>query len=208
MSIIETTPESTAAGPVARIYADDLQALGYVPSHTRAMAVNPEALAAWRALQAAIAGSLGLRRYELVTLAAARGLGSTACLLAHGKKALKFLTEDELIRVAHDHRTAGLPREEVAMMDFAIKLSTSSATMDDGDSQSLRDAGFGDREIVDIALAAAARNYFSRALQALAVDVDVPPGLGRELQDALLAPLRGPADHPAGATAPAPVSAD
>ncbi|WP_113718475.1 carboxymuconolactone decarboxylase family protein [Arthrobacter dokdonensis] len=208
MSIIETTPESTAAGPVARIYADDLQALGYVPSHTRAMAVNPEALAAWRALQAAIAGSLGVRRYELVTLAAARGLGSTACLLAHGKKALNFMTEDELIRVAHDYRTAGLPREEVAMMDFAVKLSTSSATMDDGDSQSLRDAGFSDREIVDIALAAAARNYFSRALQALAVDVDVPPGLGRELQDALLAPLRGSADHPAGAPAPAPVPDD
>ncbi|RAN77958.1 carboxymuconolactone decarboxylase [Bacillus sp. SRB_336] len=208
MSIIETTPDSTAAGPVARIYADDLQALGYVPSHTRAMAVNPEALAAWRALQAAIAGSLGVRRYELVTLAAARGLGSTACLLAHGKKALNFMTEDELIRVAHDYRTAGLSREDVAMMDFAVKLSTRSATMDDGDSQSLRDAGFSDREIVDIALAAAARNYFSRALQALAVDVDVPPGLGTELQDALLAPVRGSADRPAGAPAPARVLGD
>lgn len=194
MSIIETIPESAAEGPVARIYADDLQAMGYVPSHTRAMALNPEALFAWRALQTAIAGSLGLRRYELVTLAAARGIGSAACLLAHGKKALKFMPEDQLERVARDYRTAGLPADEVAMMDFAIKLSTGSAAMDDGDSQSLRDAGFSDREIVDIALAAAARNYFSRALHALAVDVDVPPGLGPELQDALLAPVGGAAD--------------
>ncbi|MCQ9163150.1 carboxymuconolactone decarboxylase family protein [Arthrobacter sp. STN4] len=198
MSVIETIPESAAAGPVAQLYADDVRALGYVPSHSRAMALNPGAFAAWRALQAAIAGSLGLRRYELVTLAAARGIGSAACLLAHGRKALTFMEADELERVARDYRTAGLPADEVAMMDFALKLSTASATMDDADSRSLRDAGFSDREIVDIALAAAARNYFSRALHALAVDVDVPPGLDPKLQDALLAPLGGPA-HPAPA---------
>jgi hypothetical protein len=50
----------------------------------------------------------------------------------------------------------------------------------------LRDAGFSDREIVDITLAAAARNYFSRAIQALAVGVQVPPGLSDRLHDALL----------------------
>lgn len=74
------------------------------------------------------------------------------------------------------------------MMDFAFRLSTDAKSMTAGDSQSLRDAGFSDREIVDIALAAAARNYFSKALQALAVDVDIPPGLSQELQNALLAP--------------------
>lgn len=58
---------------------------------------------------------------------------------------------------------------------------------DDGDSQSLRDCGFSDVEIVDVALAAAARNFFSRALQALAVDADVPPDLSEEVRNALLA---------------------
>lgn len=190
MSIVETVPETQARGLGAQIYADDFQALGYIPSHTKVLGLNPEALAAWRALQAAIAGPLGLRRYELVTLAAARGLESGACLLAHGKKALKFMTEEELIRLARNHHAADLSAAEVAMMDFAFRLSTDASAMNDGDSQTLRDAGFSDREIVDIALAAAARNYFSKALQALAVDVDVPPGLSRELQDALLAPLR------------------
>jgi uncharacterized peroxidase-related enzyme len=187
MSIVETIPGTSAAGSLAQIYADDLRALGYIPSHTKVLALNPEALAAWRVLQAAIAGSLGLRRYELVTLAAARGLESSACLLAHGKKALNFMTEEQLIRLARNHHTAQLSAAEVAMMDFAFRLSTDASTMTDGDSQSLRDNGFSDKEIVDIALAAAARNYFSKALQALAVDVDVPPGLSQELQDVLLA---------------------
>jgi alkylhydroperoxidase family enzyme len=70
-------------------------------------------------------------------------------------------------------------------MDFAAKLSCDSASMTDADSQRLRDVGFTDREIVDIALAASLRNYFSRALHALAVDVDVPPGLTPRLTAAL-----------------------
>ena len=49
--------------------------------------------------------------------------------------------------------------------------------MTDADSQALRDQGFSDRQIVDIALAAGARNYFSRTLQALAVPVEDVPGL-------------------------------
>jgi alkylhydroperoxidase family enzyme len=72
-------------------------------------------------------------------------------------------------------------------MDYAVKLSTDAAAMDDDDTRRLRDAGFSDREIADITLAAAARNYFSRALLALAVELDVPPGVSPELQDALLA---------------------
>ena len=53
----------------------------------------------------------------------------------------------------------------------------------------LRELGFTDREIVDITLAAAARNFLSRALLALAVPTDDLPGLGPELVDALLSPL-------------------
>ena len=74
-------------------------------------------------------------------------------------------------------------------MDFAVKLSTDSVNMSDADSQKLRDAGFSDREIIDIALAAAARNYLSRILQSLAVDVDMPPRLSGAMRAALLEPL-------------------
>lgn len=45
-------------------------------------------------------------------------------------------------------------------MRYATRLSTDADAMTDRDSQSLRDVGFTDRQIVDITLAAAARNYF------------------------------------------------
>lgn len=183
MTILRMTPEAEASGLTAEIYDDDRRSLGYVPSHTKAMSLNPEAYVAWESLIKAISSSLGLRRYELVTLAAAQGIGSTHCRLAHGKKMLGIIGEDELIAIARDFHTAGLPEAEVAMMDYALKLSTDAAAMTEGDAQKLRDVGFSDREIADVTFAAAARNYISRSVLVF------PEGVSDELQDALLAPL-------------------
>ena len=182
-----------AAGHVADMYADDLRDDGFVFSHTQAMAINPEAHQAFEALMRAIVPSIGVRTYELATLAAARGIPSPHCLLAHGRKALRAgaLDEDQLESVALDYESAGLSDADVAVMRFADRLSTDAAAMTDADSQALRDQGFSDRQIVDIALAAAARNFFSRTLQALAVPVEDVPGLSPRLTEALLSPVAG-----------------
>lgn len=89
MSILATTPESQAFGLKAKIYDDDLNTLGYVARHTKDLAVNPEAYLAFEALISAITHDMDVRRYELVTLAAAQALGSAHCRLAHGVKALR-----------------------------------------------------------------------------------------------------------------------
>lgn len=185
VSIIDT-PDETDDG-VADLYAAEIADLGYVASHTRMMAVNPEALRAYQQLVGTIVSQLGMRRYELATLAAAGAIGSQSCLYAHGRKSLKLFDDDQLERIARDYHAAHLSEADVALMDFAAKLSRDSASMTDADSLRLREVGFTDREIVDIALAASVRNYFSRALHALAVEVDVPPGLRPSLQDALTA---------------------
>jgi uncharacterized peroxidase-related enzyme len=186
MTIIRTPEPSEVTGDAAELYADDLAAIGYVPAHTRVMANNPPAVHAFVDLVRASRRTMDLRRYELVTLAAAQAIGSRACRLAHGKKALAAIDEEQLVQIARDFRHAGLSDAEVAAMEFAQKLSGDSASMTDADAQRLRDAGFSDDEIVDIAIAAAARNFYSRALHALGVPVDVPPDLSPELRDALL----------------------
>lgn len=180
-----------AAGHVAEMYDGDLRTDGFVFSHTQAMAINPAAHQAFEALIHAIVPSIGVRTYELATLAAARVIPSPHCLLAHGRKTLRAeaLTEDQLERVARDYETAGLDDADVAVMRFAEKLSRDAGAMTDADSQALRDHGFSDRQIVDIALAAGARNYFSRSLQALAVPVDDVPGLSPAMREALLSPI-------------------
>ena len=103
--------------------------------------------------------------------------------------ARKIMDDAQIERVARDFHDAGLTDAEVAMMEFAEKVCGDSAAMTEADSQTLRDHGFSDRDIVDITLAAAVRNYYSRALQALAVPLDVPPTLPEPLREALRRPL-------------------
>lgn len=190
-TVIVTPPAvGEAEGHAGQMYASDLADAGLVFSHTQAMAINPAAHEAFEALISAIVPSIGVRTYELATLGAARGIPSPHCLLAHGRKTLRadLFDEDQLERIARDYGTAGLAEADVAVMRFAEKVSTDAAAMTDADSASLRDHGFSDRQIVDIALAAAARNYFSRALQALNVPVEPVPGLSARLSEALLSP--------------------
>ncbi len=185
--IIATPDPEEAEGHAAQMYADDLDADGFVYAHTRAMAVNPKAHEAFVALVGAIVPSIGLRTYELATLGAARGVSSPHCLLAHGRKSLRegILDDEQLTRIARGERAEGLTDADRAVLRFAERMSTDAAAMTDDDAQSLRDAGFSDRQIVDIALAAGARNYFSRVLRALAVPVDDVPGLTASVAGAL-----------------------
>jgi len=189
VSIIESPEPSEATGAVAELYAEDIDDLGYVPEYTRVLSMNPEAFRAFEDLVRTIVPTLGKRRYELVTLAAAQALRSQHCRLAHGRKTLTIMDEAELERIARDYHHAGLSEADVAMMEYAERLSTDSSAMTPDDAGRLRDLGFTDREIVDITLAAAVRNYFSRAIQALGVAVEVPPDLSERLRGALLAPL-------------------
>jgi uncharacterized peroxidase-related enzyme len=190
--IVSTPDLDGATGHVADMYDSDRKGDGFVFAYTRAMAVNPEAHQAFETLVRAIVPSIGLRTYELATLGAARAMGSEHCLLAHGRRSLRagLFDEDQLASLARDGVEADLDERDRAVVAYAEKLSTDVAAMTDADAGRLREVGFTDREIVDITLAAAARNYFSRALLALAVPVDDVPGL----TPALVAALRAPGD--------------
>ena len=188
--IVSTPDVEQATGHVADMYQADLREDGFVFAHTRAMAVNPDAHQAFEALIRAVLPSIGLRTYELATLGAARALGSEHCLLAHGRKSLRagLLDEDQLAGLVRDGTDAGLSEADAQVVRYAERLSTDAAAMTDADTQRLRDVGFTDRQIVDITLAAGARNFFSRSLQALAVPVDEVPGLSPSLASALRDP--------------------
>jgi len=192
MTIVRTAADDEVEGAAAELYAHDLESLGYVTTHTRVTALNPEAVHAFEALIQSLLPSLEMRRYELVTLAAAGALGSTACRAHHGLKSLAYIDPAELEAVARDFRNAGLSPAEVAMMEFAEKLSLDSSVMTEADAAVLRDHGFSDREIVDIAFAAGARNFYSRSLHALGIEPDIPPSLPPKLVDALLSGMRQP----------------
>lgn len=185
--IVRTPSVADADGHVAEMYQDDLASDGVVYQHTRAMAVNPAAHAAFVDLIRAVVPSIGVDVYELATLGAARAIGSPHCLLAHTRKAIDAGTFDADTAMRFAARDEALDERSQAVISYAERLSHDPSGMTDADTQALRDVGFDDRQIVDITLAAAARNLLSRTLLALAVPVDHQVGLDDQLQASLRA---------------------
>ena len=173
MAFIDTVHEDQAAGATAEMYAADEEAFGYLPNFTRAFSLRPTVYGAWRQLNDAIKSGMDLRRYELATVAAARRLRSSYCTLAHGSVLMdKFLDADSVAAVVTDHRGAGLSATDVAVMDLADKVADDATAVQQADIERLRSAGLSDAEIVDVVLAAAARCFFSKTLDALGVEPD------------------------------------
>ena len=79
---------------------------------------------------------------------------------------------EQIRAIAVDYRHAGLEPAEVAMMTYAEKIALHAYQMTEADVASLREHGFSDAEILDIALAAAARCFFSKVLDAVGATPD------------------------------------
>jgi uncharacterized peroxidase-related enzyme len=113
------------------------------------------------------------RRYELVTLAAARALRCSYCMLAHGAILRRdFYSADQLVEIAQDPADSDLSPAEAAMMAFVDKLTRDATSVTAADVEGLRARGFSDAEIFDIAAAASARCFFSKLLDALGAEAD------------------------------------
>lgn len=58
------------------------------------------------------------------------------------------------------------------MLDYAVKLTRQPSAMEEADVVKLRDAGWEDPEILDICALAAYRNFISRVMDGLGVELD------------------------------------
>ena len=173
MAFIDDIPEAEASEEVAALYEAERAEQGFVDNQTLLFAHRPRVLEGWEQLKGAITGSMDTRRYELVTLAAARRLRSTYCMLAHGQVlAERFFDPEEVRRVALDHSTAGLDALDVAVMDLAQKVVDDATSVTQEDVDRLRGLGLADADIFDVVAAAAARCFFSKVLDALGAQAD------------------------------------
>ena len=148
----------------------------------RAFARRPEVFAAWQQLNGAIKASGDLRRYELATLAAARRLRSSYCSLAHGKMLADQFYDYESVPKLPD----GLDAADRAIMAFAEKVVVDATSITQADVDELRAHGLSDDEVFDVALAATARCFFSKTLDALGVQ---PDATYAELDPSFVEPL-------------------
>jgi len=195
MTFIQTIPEERAEADVKQMYEENIAAFGYLPNYVQAFSLRPQVMAAWGHFLGTIRREMDTRRYELVTLAAARALNSSYCMLAHGKVVLKeFYTVEQLTSIAQDYHTADLTVAEVAMMAFAEQVVRDATAVTQDHINTLRQHGFSDAEIFDITTTAAARCFMSKTADALGAEPDAAfLALDKNLRQALTVgrPIRG-----------------
>ena len=173
MTFIKSISEEQAENLVLEEYQAAQKSMGYVPNYVKTFSLHPEVYDAWTKLIGAVRSKMRMRRYELVTLAAAMSLECTYCMLAHGAILRKnFFSADQLIAIVKDFRKADLPPEEVAVMSLAQKIIINAHQITEEDIDELRKLGLADEEILDVVIAATARSFFSKTLDALAAKPD------------------------------------
>ncbi len=186
---VHTVSDADATGAVRSIYERELANRGYVPNFARLFSLNPAAYEAWGTLLGSIRERMDLRRYELVTLAAASVLRSRYCVSAHGAiLESKFYARPELEAITQDYRNAGLDATDVAIMAFAEKVANNAFEISSDDVESLRSRGLTDEDIFDVTLAAAARSFFSKTLDAMGAEPDDALAASAPLFDLIGAP--------------------
>jgi uncharacterized peroxidase-related enzyme len=156
---------------VKELWAKPLERLGFVPNVLRVFALRPGHLLAWWAYyDELLRGESGLTKAqrEMIAVVVSATNRCHYCIVSHSA-ALRKLTEDPVLveQLATGYTHAQLDPRDRAMLDFAVKLTEESHRCGDDDIEALREAGWNDEEIMDIAQVAAMFNFTNRLASGL-----------------------------------------
>jgi len=166
LPMIDPLPEATQK------YFDICQdKLGMVPNVLRAYAFDIAKLNAFTAMyndvMLADSGLSKLER-EMIAVVVSSINRCYYCQVAHGAAVRQLSGNPQLGEMmVMNYRVADLDPRQRAMLDFAAQLTTASATVQETDRQALRDVGFSDRDIFDIAAVAGFYNMSNRVASAI-----------------------------------------
>ncbi|WP_099867026.1 peroxidase-related enzyme [Pararhizobium haloflavum] len=144
--------------------------LGMIPNVLKAYAFDERKLRAFSDFyNDLMLGDSGLSKLEREMIAVAVSAVNHCyyCLTAHGA-AVRGLSGDPAFgeEMAMNYRAAVLTEKQKAMLDFAVKLTEAPDRIEEADRQDLREHGFTDRDIWDIAAVAAFFNMSNRMASA------------------------------------------
>lgn len=170
ITALDFAPEMPLSAETETYFDICREKLGLVPNVLAAYAFNEKKLRAFTDMyNDLMLGDSGLSKLEREMIAVAVSSINKCfyCLVAHGA-AVRQLSGDARLgeMMVMNYRVADLEAKQRAMLDFACKLTEQPAKIVESDRQSLRDAGWSDRDIWDIASTAAFFNMSNRMASA------------------------------------------
>ncbi len=172
------------------IWAKCVQKLGFVPNVFQAYSLRPQRLRNFMALFSEImlseSGLSKLER-EMIAVVVSSANRCYYCLVAHGAEVRRLSGDPELGEMlAFNYRAAALDARQRAMLDYVWKLTATPWLIEEADRETLRNAGFSNEDIFDLAETVGLYNFTNR----LAVTTDMMPNKEYHRSD------RGPAFVP------------
>jgi uncharacterized peroxidase-related enzyme len=163
---LDVPGEEDVPDDVKELWAAPLEKLGFVPNVMRAFALRPSHMLAWWAhYDELLRGESGLTKpqREMIAVVVSATNRCHYCIVSHSA-ALRKLTKDTVLvdRLVTGWKYADLEPRERAMLEFAVKLTEASDRVTDEDVQALRDEGWTEEDIFDIAEVAAMFNFTNR----------------------------------------------
>jgi uncharacterized peroxidase-related enzyme len=170
-------PQGELSPAMQAYFAKCDEKIGFVPNVLRAYAHDNGKLEAFAAfyndLMLAPSGLSKLER-EMIAVVVSSQNRCYYCLTAHGA-AVRQMSGDPALGelMVMNYRAAELEPRHRAMLDFAVRVTDAPWTVEEAHRQALRDSGFSDRDIWDIAAVASFFNMSNR--MASAVDMRPNP---------------------------------
>ncbi len=167
-------PQPELSDATKAYFAKCEEKLGLVPNVLRAYAFDEKKLRSFTdTYNDLMLGESGLSKLEreMIAVVVSSINHCYYCLVAHGA-AVRELSGNPVLgeQMAMNWRVADLTPRLAAMLAFAEKLTVQPAKIVEADRQALRDAGFSDRDIWDVASTAAFFNMSNR--MAAAIDME------------------------------------
>ena len=146
---------------------------GFVPNVFLGLAHRPAELRAFLAYHDAVMereGGLSKAEREMVVVATSAARDCTYCVVAHGA-ILRVRAKDPRIadHLATNYRTAPVTARQRALLDYAVRLSTTPELIEDADLDRLRAHGLSDDDIWDVGAVTAFFAMSNRLAHAMAL---------------------------------------
>lgn len=159
VTALDLVPQAPLSERTEAYFAKCVEKLGLVPNVLRAYAFDEAKLDAFSTFYNELMlapGELSKLDREIIAVVVSAINHCHYCLTAHGA-AVRQLSGAPGFgeEIAQNWRAAGLDAQRTAMLDFVVKLTERPDTIVEADRQKLRDAGYSDRAIFDIASVAA-----------------------------------------------------
>jgi uncharacterized peroxidase-related enzyme len=171
LSALAIEPLSELSADTKAYFAKCEERLGLIPNAYLVYAFDENKLRAFTNMSNDLMlGDSGLSRLEREMIATTVSSINHCyyCLTAHGAS-VRRLSDDPAFGelMVMNYRAADLGPRQRAMLDFAAKMTEQPDRIVEEDRQALRDAGFSDRDIWDIAAVAAFYNMSNRMAAAV-----------------------------------------